>query len=99
MRQAFHLVRRGGTIVQIGTLGPEDVPLPANHLMVNEIRFIGSFRYGNVFDEAIRLVETGRVNLELLISEIFPLEKFPEAMQRALAKDDVVKVQIQINQR
>lgn len=98
LRQAFHLVRRGGTIVQIGTLGADDVPLPANHLMVNEIRFIGSFRYGNVFDEAIRLVETGRVNLEPLISEIFPLEKFPEAMQRAFAKDDVVKVQIQINQ-
>ena len=97
LRQAFHLVRRGGTIVQIGTLGADDVPLPANHLMVNEIRFIGSFRYGNVFDEAIRLIETGRVNLEPLISEIFPLEKFSEAMQRAFAKDDVVKVQIQIS--
>ena len=98
LRQAFGLVRRGGTIVQIGTLGSEDVALPANQLMVNEIRFIGSFRYGNVFGEAIRLVETGRVNLEPLISAIFPLEKFSEAMHRALAKDNIVKVQIQINQ-
>jgi len=97
LRQAFDLVRRGGTIVQIGTLGADDVLLPANQIMANEIRFIGSFRYGNVFDEAIRLVESGRVNLEPLISEIFPLEKFPEAMQRAFAKDDVVKVQIQVS--
>ena len=28
-----------------------------------EIQFVGSFRYGNVFDEAIRLVASGRVNL------------------------------------
>ncbi len=55
LRQAFDLVRPGGTIVQIGTLGTDDVPLPANQLMVRETQFIGSFRYGNVFGEAIRL--------------------------------------------
>ncbi len=98
LRQAFDLVRPGGTIVQIGTLGTDDVPLPANQLMAREIQFIGSFRYGNVFDEAIRLVETGRVDLEPLISEVFPLEEFPQAMQRAFAKDDVIKVQIQIHE-
>lgn len=98
LRQAFELVRSGGTIVQIGTLGTADVPLPANQLMVREIQFVGSFRYGNVFDEAIRLVATGRVNLAPLVSACFPLEELPQAMQRACAKDGVVKVQIQISQ-
>jgi L-idonate 5-dehydrogenase len=97
LRQAFDLVRPGGTIVQIGTLGTDDVPLPANQLMVRETQFIGSFRYGNVFDEAIRLAATGRVNLEPLISEIFPLVELPQAMQRAFAKDDIIKVQIQVS--
>jgi L-idonate 5-dehydrogenase len=95
LRQAFDLIRPGGTIVQIGTLGSDDVPLPANMLMAREINFIGSFRYGNVFDEAIRLVATGRVNLEPLVSEVFPLNDLPQAMRRAFAKDDVIKVQIQ----
>ena len=72
LRQAFDLVRPGGTIVQIGTLGTEDIPLPANQLMVREIQFVGSFRYGNVFDEAIRLVASGRLNLRPLISRVFP---------------------------
>jgi L-idonate 5-dehydrogenase len=97
LRQAFDLVRPGGTIVQIGTLGTADVPLPANQLMAREIRFIGSFRYGNVFDEAIRLVDSGRVNLAPLISEVYPLSELPQAMNRAFAKDDVIKVQIDIN--
>lgn len=57
LRQAFDLVRPGGTTVQNGALVPEDIPLPANLLMNREINFIGSMRYGNVFGEAIRLVE------------------------------------------
>ena len=97
LRQAFNLVRPGGTIVQIGTLGAEDVPLPANQLMAREIQLIGSFRYGNVFDEAIRLTSSGRVNLEPLISQVFPLEEVSQAMLRAFDKNDVIKVQIAIN--
>jgi L-idonate 5-dehydrogenase len=96
LRQAFSLVRPGGTIVQIGTLGTADVPLPANQVMVREIQLIGSFRYGNVFGEAIRLVAAGRVNLAPLISQVFPLAELPQAMARAFAKDEVLKVQIQI---
>jgi len=97
LRQAFSLVRPGGTIVQIGTLGTADVPLPANQIMARETQLIGSFRYGNVFGEAIRLVAAGRVNLEPLISQVFPLAELPQAMQRASAKDEVMKVQIEIN--
>lgn len=63
LRQAFDLVRPGGTLVQIGTLGTQDIPLPANLLMVREINYVGSMRYGPVFDEAIRLAAAGRVNL------------------------------------
>ena len=97
LRQAFDLVRPGGTIVQSGTIGSEDVGLPANHLMVNETQFIGSFRYGDVFGEAIRLVEAGRIHLAPLLSEVFSLVELPRAMQRSFAKDDVIKVQLQIS--
>jgi threonine dehydrogenase-like Zn-dependent dehydrogenase len=96
LRQAFDLVRPGGTLVQIGTLGTEDVPVPANQVMVREIQFLGSFRYGNVFEEAIRLVASGRVNLQPLVSAVFSLGQISEAMVRAGAKADVLKVQVQI---
>jgi L-idonate 5-dehydrogenase len=96
LQQAFSLVCPGGTIVQIGTLGTDGIPLPANQVMSREIQFIGSFRYGNVFGEAIRLVAAGRVNLAPLISQIFPLAELPQAMQRAFAKDSVMKIQIAV---
>ncbi len=95
LRQAFDLVRPGATIVQIGTLGTEDVPLPANQVMVRETQFIGSFRYANEFDEAIRLVTSGRVNMQPLVSHVLPLSEVCAGMALAASKDSVFKVQLQ----
>lgn len=95
LRQAFDLVRPGGTIVQIGTLGIEDVPLPANQLMVKEIQFIGSFRYGNVFDEAIRLVDSVRIDLSPFITGVLSINDINKAMMLAADKVNTLKVQVQ----
>jgi len=96
LRQAFDLVRPGGTIVQIGTLGTDDVPLPANLLMNRELQFLGSMRYGNVFGEAIRLAESGRVNLRPLLTAVFPFSEISKAMQVAGDKTQALKVQVQL---
>ncbi len=95
LRQAFDLIRPGGTIVQIGTLGTEDMPIPANQIMVKEINFIGSMRYGNVFDEAIRLVSSGRVNLQPLLSNVLPIADISRAMELAADKSNALKVHVQ----
>jgi len=94
LRQAFGLARTGGTVVQIGTMPPEDVAIPANQLMVREIQLVGSFRYADVFDDAIRLIASGRVNLEPLITGVWPLERLAEAFQSALERDSAIKVHV-----
>lgn len=96
LRQAFDLIRPGGTIVQIGTLGTDDVPVPANHLMLREIQFVGSFRYGNVFDEAIRLAASGRLKLQPLLTGVFPLDQAARAMHQAEDKANSLKVHLEI---
>ncbi|MFM9025545.1 MAG: L-idonate 5-dehydrogenase [Planctomycetaceae bacterium] len=96
LRQAFDLVRPGGTIVQIGTLGTEDVPLPANQLMLRELRLVGSFRYGDVFDEAIRLAACGRLDVRPLITGVFPLTGSPEALRHADDKARALKIHIEV---
>jgi L-idonate 5-dehydrogenase len=95
LRQAFDLVKPGGTIVQIGTLGIEDVPLPANQLMVKEIHFIGSFRYANVFDEAIKLVDSGIINLNPFITGVLTINEITKAMNLAGDKINALKIQVQ----
>ena len=96
LRQAFELVRRGGTIVQIGSFSDPETPVPMGQLLVRELQLVGSFRYGNVWDQAIRLVASGRVNLQPLISSVFPLRQTREAMQLACVKRGAVKVQLDL---
>lgn len=96
LRAAFDVVRPGGAIVQIGTLGAADIPLPANLLMIREIAYIGSMRYGDVFGEAIRLVASGRVHLQPLLTTVFPIGECAQALRFAADKSQALKVQIQL---
>lgn len=95
LRGAFDLVRPGGTIVQIGTVGTADIPIPVNQLMVREINFRGSMRYGDTFDEAISLVAAGRIHFSSLINNVFALEDSVKALHLAADKSAALKVQIQ----
>jgi L-idonate 5-dehydrogenase len=97
LRQAFRLVRTGGTIVQVGTLGAEEVPLPANQIMARELQVVGTFRYGDAFDEALQLVASGRLHLQPLISGVVPLKEASYIMTRAMAKNGLLKVQLDLS--
>jgi L-idonate 5-dehydrogenase len=96
LKQGLAAVRRGGTVVQIGVFSVPEIPLPINQMMVREIQFVGSFRYGDVWEEAIALVSSGRVNLRPLISRVFPLKEATAALELACAKTGVVKVQLDL---
>ncbi len=95
LRAAFDLARPGGTMVQIGTLGADDIPIPVNQIMVREISFLGSMRYGDMFDQAIRLVAAGRVNVQPFVNNVFALDDSVKALQFAADKTLALKVQIQ----
>lgn len=94
LQQALAVVRRGATVVQVGTL-PSEVTLPLNDVMTRELNLVGSFRFANVFRIALGLVGSGRVNIEQCISAVLPLSATRTAMQRAIAKLDVIKVQVE----
>ena len=64
--------------------------------MVKEIQFLGSFRYGHVFDEAIRLVASGRIDLNPFITGVLPLNEITQAMQLAGDKVQALKVQVHL---
>ena len=93
LTQAIDLVRPGGTIVQIGGL-PGDVPMPINKIMSKELQYFGSFRFANVFQQAIHLAASKRIDLKPLITNTLPLAEFHTAMDQARARAGVVKVQI-----
>jgi L-idonate 5-dehydrogenase len=88
------IVRRGGTIIQVGTLPPE-VPIPANLIMSKELTVTGSFRFAHVFPTALKFVTSRRIKVAPLISRTFPFDETPQAMAMAVAKVGVIKIQIE----
>ncbi len=93
LAQAITLVRRGGTVVQVGTL-PATAELPIGLVMGKELTLLGSFRSAHVMKPAVDLVASV-ADIGSLISSVFPFSRMQEAMETAVAKRNVIKVQVE----
>jgi len=87
-------VRRGGIVVQVGTLPAEGMHLHANLVMSREIDLRGSFRFANVFELAVGAITSRRVDVRPVISGAWPLRQAAEAIQIARDKTRSMKVQL-----
>lgn len=91
---AFQVVRRGGVIVQIGTVGGNQVSIPINDLMVREVSLLGTFRYADEFPQAIRLVSSERINFDGLVTAALAFDQLPQALQIASTNPTSLKIHI-----
>lgn len=92
---SLDLVRRGGNVVLMGIVGGgRRMFLEADVFALRDLRVDGVFAYTtNNFAEALRLIETGRMNLKPLITHTFPLQEFEKAFELlSTRKEPVVKV-------
>ena len=94
LASALETVRRGGIIVQVGTLPPEGMHLLANQIMARELDVRGSFRFGNVFDTAVGAIAGRRVDVRPVLSGTHPLAEAAAAITLARDKTRSMKVQL-----
>ena len=87
-------VKRGGIVVQVGTLPHEPLPFVVNELMVKELDLRGAFRWGIEFDWAVDYLSSRRVDVRPLLTQQFPLEDAVQAFTLAKDKNRSTKVQI-----
>jgi len=93
--QAAEMARLGGRLVVVGISGGDRMELSASVTRRKGLTIIMSRRMKHTYPRAMRLAETGRVDLHGLISHRFPLEKIAEAFKlNAAYNDQVVKVMI-----
>lgn len=91
---ALAAVCPGGALVLVG-MPVEPVPFDVVAAQAKEIRIETVFRYANVYERAVNLIASGKVDLKPLISATFPFEQGVEAFKRAAsAQPGDVKVQI-----
>ena len=95
----LNVVRPGGALVLVG-LPPSNVSFNVNKAIARELRIETVFRYANVFDRALALIASGKVNLKPLISETFAFKDGVAAFERAAkALPSDIKLQIAVSDK
>jgi L-idonate 5-dehydrogenase len=85
--------KRGGRIIQVGTL-PDELPFPANRIMQRELDYRGVFRAHLAFDWAVQAIRSRRVDVRPLITAQLPLTDARAAFELALDRSKSTKVQV-----
>ena len=90
------LLRPGGCLVLIG-MPVEPVKLDVSSIAAKEIRIETVFRYANLFDRALAMISSGKVDLKPLVTETFRFEDSVAAFERAAeGRPGDVKLQIRL---
>jgi L-idonate 5-dehydrogenase len=85
-------LRPRGVLVQLGLGG--DMGLPMQAMTAKEIDLRGSFRFHEEFGEAVRLMQSGAIDVAPLITHEFPLSAALDAFEIAGDRSRAVKAQI-----
>lgn len=95
-RQAFEMVRRGGTLVAYGA-APSTAAIDVKPFDIysKELTIVGS--YAGTYDAwpaAIALIQGGRFNPETIVTQVVPLEDIVGAIETVEQNKDAIKIQI-----
>lgn len=89
-------VRPGGCVVFVG-MPVDPIPFDLVLAQAKEIRMETVFRYANIYDRAINLIGSGKVDLMPLVSKTFDFKDGIHAFDRAVeARPTDVKIQIKM---
>lgn len=92
MQDSVKFVENGGIFLIMGVAKPDDQILISPQMLNRwEISIMGSFSINNTFAEAVQLLSTTDDDLEILVTDIYKLESFEEALQ-AMKRKSAMKI-------
>lgn len=83
---AIENVRRGGTVTLVGNLAPA-VEIPLQIVVTRQLRLQGSCASAGEYPECIRLMDSGAINVDPLMSALAPLSEGAEWFNRLYARE------------
>lgn len=92
IKTAISAVRPQGLILQVGVAG--DLPVPINMVVAKEITFRGTHRFHAEYAEAVRLIDSGAIDVKPIITSSYPLDEAITAFEMAGDRQRSVKVQL-----
>jgi threonine dehydrogenase-like Zn-dependent dehydrogenase len=94
-QQAMQMLKPTGGRMVLVALFEQRAEVDYNYVVRNEIVLRGSWGWTpEEFRQAVRLIQSGRVDRKVLISHRFPLDQAPEAFEMQLRVDNAIKVMV-----
>jgi NADPH2:quinone reductase len=94
IESGFTAVKRGGKFMVFGVANSEArVSLSPFRIYNDEITVVGSMAVLDSFQPAIDLVASGAINMEVMLTQALPLERYPEALEM-VRRGEGVKTQV-----
>ncbi|WP_417744954.1 galactitol-1-phosphate 5-dehydrogenase [Rosistilla oblonga] len=94
VKTAIDSVRKGGTVTLVGNISP-NIDLPLQSVVTRELNVLGSCASSGEYPACIKLLETGQIQVEPLITAKATLEEGPAWFERLYAGEpEAMKVLI-----
>jgi len=74
-------VRNGGTVLLFGLNERARLDMRQSEVTTKQIRVCGTWIANATFPKVIQILESRKLNLESLVTHVYPLEKLPEALE------------------
>ncbi|KLO16102.1 NADP+-dependent D-mannitol dehydrogenase [Schizopora paradoxa] len=82
-QESLNWVRRGGTLMIYGVYSDEArVSWPPSKIFGDEIRIIGSFSQAYCFPRAVQYLDSGKVRVKGMVTDVFDLEDYQKALDK-----------------
>lgn len=92
INNALLSLRKNGTLIQVGNV-TKDVTVPLQAIVMNELKITGRYATSTEYEQAIALVESGKVSVTDCLSKAAPLQDGQEWFDRLhAAEPGLVKV-------
>ena len=99
--RSLYLLKRGGTFVNYGFQNnvevAEQVQLDMKLFVTRQLSYLGSTFQHFKFPQTLKAIEEKRVDPELAISEIKPLDDFFDCMDKVLYDPETIKIVLEPN--
>ncbi|KAF7323940.1 Zinc-binding dehydrogenase [Mycena kentingensis (nom. inval.)] len=96
--ECIHYVRRGGTLMVYGVYANEArVHWPPSKIFRDEIRIIGSFAQAFCFPRAVAYLDSGKIRVKGMVTDIFPVAEYQKALDKLESKTAVKIVNVNGN--
>jgi threonine dehydrogenase-like Zn-dependent dehydrogenase len=83
-------LQRGGTFLQLGVApGDAVVPLSPYQVFARELTIVGSMTTRHTFPGALRLIENGMIDSELIVEEPVPLSDYAKAVDMVRGRNSL----------